>query len=263
MSAFASEILRTLPSGYLTLSQVREWIRTRNPEDLYRLPQQDVPVENSEIEDLAEILAHGSLRDPSKVRDLLDIVALLSKGELRAIGSAYGTQKPKFLPPPYWTDLVLINEKTKAHRHVITGACFKRNIFWHFDGIRRGLGEFYLHLRFDAKRVLKIWPPNALLPDKEIEIKSDARTARARKPAPDAIVDREITRVYDQCEQNKSKPPNVRELVHLVRLSLNGKGYHASGLKIQDIAKRDKHRARRRPRGVTLASERRKSKVIV
>jgi hypothetical protein len=65
-----------------------------------------------------------------------------------------------------------------------------------------------------------------------------------------------ITAIYDMAEQERSKPPNIKEIVKPVQNALRTLGYEASGRQIQGIAEEPKFRNRRRKPGPTIRSER-------
>lgn len=75
-------------------------------------------------------------------------------------------------------------------------------------------------------------------------------------PAPDGMIDKTIIEIYDEHAESGSKPPNIKEIALLVQHRLRSKGCYASGLHIQRVA--DKHKHRRRKPGRTLASENRR-----
>jgi hypothetical protein len=67
-----------------------------------------------------------------------------------------------------------------------------------------------------------------------------------------------ISDSYSESERARQKPPNIKEIVSLVRLKLAAKGHAASGRQIQKLAEADKYKKRRRRPGPTLASEKRR-----
>jgi hypothetical protein len=85
-----------------------------------------------------------------------------------------------------------------------------------------------------------------------IERKSEPKL----KIAPESKIDHLISTEYDAAEQNGSKPPNLKEIIGPVQARLRAEGYNASGRQIQKLAEADKHKARRRPPGRTLGTDR-------
>jgi len=69
------------------------------------------------------------------------------------------------------------------------------------------------------------------------------------RPATDSRIEAAITRVYDEAEKNKTKPPNINEVVGPVQTVLKEAGKRASGKKIKELAGAEKHAKRRGPTG--------------
>jgi hypothetical protein len=82
-------------------------------------------------------------------------------------------------------------------------------------------------------------------------------TSPALKSAPEPKIDEAISAEYDNAKQKGLKPPNVREIVPLVRIRLRAQGLNASGRQIQRVADADKHKSCRREPGRTVASDKR------
>jgi hypothetical protein len=76
------------------------------------------------------------------------------------------------------------------------------------------------------------------------------------KMATAEIVDREISRAYEQAKDAGEKPPNIREVLAPVRASLAVLGYFASKAQIKEVAGNEKHAAQRLPRGRIPAGRR-------
>jgi hypothetical protein len=74
------------------------------------------------------------------------------------------------------------------------------------------------------------------------------------------MINEAIKEEYDHAEKTGVKQPNVKQIVSPVQARLGAKGFHASGNYIQQIADAPEHKARRRPRGRTVASEKRRHK---
>jgi hypothetical protein len=92
------------------------------------------------------------------------------------------------------------------------------------------------------------------------EIGLESRGPRRRKtkplrPAPDTKIHKAISAAYDRAEATHAKPPNLRQIIPSVQARLRKDGYEASGRQIQELARESQHAARRRKRGVTVASE--------
>ena len=77
-------------------------------------------------------------------------------------------------------------------------------------------------------------------------------------PAPAAEIRAEIVAVYDEYEKTDRAPPNIKKLGKVVKDRLRARGFEASANSIQEIGSEQVFRARRRPSGVTLASEQRR-----
>jgi len=71
-------------------------------------------------------------------------------------------------------------------------------------------------------------------------------------------IDYAITAVYHDAEADRVKPPNLKELVPLVKSKLRTDYRDATYQRIQECAGTDSHRRRRRPAGRTVASDRRR-----
>jgi hypothetical protein len=91
---------------------------------------------------------------------------------------------------------------------------------------------------------------------KQKEAGATETTPKSRlQMASDRKIDDAISVEYDKAGQQCLKPPNVKEIVGLVRDRLEAEGYHASGRQIQTLAEAKKHKDRRRPPGRTVTSE--------
>jgi hypothetical protein len=75
-------------------------------------------------------------------------------------------------------------------------------------------------------------------------------------PAREGSIHEAVAAVYDAAEQAGRKPPNIKELIPLVKTELNRNGLDATYARIEDCAGDAKHKARRRQPGRTLKSER-------
>jgi hypothetical protein len=77
----------------------------------------------------------------------------------------------------------------------------------------------------------------------------DRRDGEARfnepRPASDPAIDEAISKAYDDANAARQKPPNLVEIVALVKAILASQGESASGPKIQKLARAAKHKARR------------------
>jgi hypothetical protein len=62
-------------------------------------------------------------------------------------------------------------------------------------------------------------------------------------------IDREVSRAYEHAKAAGERPPNLREIVPLVRALLAVLGYFASRPQIQEVARREKYAAQRIPPG--------------
>jgi hypothetical protein len=91
-------------------------------------------------------------------------------------------------------------------------------------------------------------PPNPGAQDRNDELRM----------APPSMINTEIGDAYSAAERASQKPPNIKEIAKMVKLSLREKGYQASVPKIQELASAPKHKKRRRKPGATVASEKRR-----
>jgi hypothetical protein len=105
----------------------------------------------------------------------------------------------------------------------------------------------------DFKRWIKRWVAR-MIQDTD-EAVSQLESVKSLKAAPVAEIHEAISAVYDKAELERSKPPNIRELIKPVQRKLLADGYEASGRRIQEIAGATKHRNRRRKPGRTLKSQ--------
>jgi hypothetical protein len=76
-------------------------------------------------------------------------------------------------------------------------------------------------------------------------------------PATDRVIQDEIRRVYDHARINRTKPPNINEVVEPVQARLREMGQTASAAQIKKIGEKPEFKNRRRPPGKTLRSEKR------
>jgi hypothetical protein len=79
-------------------------------------------------------------------------------------------------------------------------------------------------------------------------------TLPARK-ATDVRIREAITAVYDKAGRDGQKPPNVRQIAKPVQEVLGNQGFEASARHIEKLASENPFKARRRPPGATLKSE--------
>jgi hypothetical protein len=75
------------------------------------------------------------------------------------------------------------------------------------------------------------------------------------KQAPDKLIEKAISDVYDLADASGAKPPNIKELVNPVQHRLKANGFKASGSKIQVIGGDPKFKGRRGRIGKTLKKE--------
>jgi hypothetical protein len=249
-------------STYLTVYQVYMWIRFRTPEAVEER-QRDYAISNHELKALQEEIAGKAVAKSRSLDALLQLSAALEAGRVKATGRLNWIGNPRVLPAHYWPHLTLANRNHTVQKSWIEQicACFRIES-------RR---DFWSDLRFDAKRVLMVWPTPA---DRRQQREQDgARAARIQRggleasnavrkrelrSAPDPVIHKAISGVYDEAERAAQKPPNVKEIVVPVQKSLSDQGYEASGRRIQQLADADKYRSRRRRPGATMKSERRR-----
>jgi hypothetical protein len=101
-------------------------------------------------------------------------------------------------------------------------------------------------------------PPPSLGSDASRGENQPSRSPGQLKPAPQRIVIEAITCAYDAAEDAGRKPPNIKELPAAVQPFLQQKGFYSSGRRIMQLGDREEFQSRRRLRGPTVASERRK-----
>jgi hypothetical protein len=111
----------------------------------------------------------------------------------------------------------------------------------------------------DFKRWFKGWVARIVQDTDEAALQLES--VKSLKAAPVAEIHEALGDVYDKAELERSKPPNIRELIKPVQRKLLADGYEASGRRIQEIAGATKHRDRRRKPGRTLKSELRSSRL--
>jgi hypothetical protein len=85
-----------------------------------------------------------------------------------------------------------------------------------------------------------------------------SRAPEELKPASEAMTKEEMWSVCNEEQAAGRKEPNVKELSALVQPRLQRKGRRASRQWIEKLAEAPEFKRRRRPRGKTVASERRK-----
>jgi hypothetical protein len=249
---------------YLTLSQVCDWIVHRDPEKIRKLSRFDyynTAISDSDIEHLRGLFA-GALAN-SRVDALQQLLAALEASRVKATGRRYFSSNPGSLPAHYWPRLTFFNHK--GPRGIETCVRFKTE----------QTGPFWSDLLFGTKGVLAVWPPptgrkqtEPGAEDGSIDKRGQhhpggmsgaARGAkRELRPAPDSMIHKAISEVYDEAEKCALKPPNVKEIVAPVQTMLLDKGYEASGRHIQELAEHRMHKSRRRKPGTTVASEKRR-----
>jgi hypothetical protein len=75
--------------------------------------------------------------------------------------------------------------------------------------------------------------------------------------ASDRMITDEVSRAYNIADKESQKPPNIKELVKVVKAALREKSHKASGAQIEEVGNRSEFAGRRRLAGKTLKSERR------
>jgi hypothetical protein len=128
----------------------------------------------------------------------------------------------------------------------------------HFPFRRRG------HRIFLARKAMlalarRHWvPPFSGWPDASEGESQPSRSQVELKPASTAMINEAIRCAYDAAEAAGTKPPNIKELPAAVQPLLQQKGFFASKRRIMQLGEAEEFKRRRRPRGKTVASERRK-----
>src|SRR5262249_15322793 len=128
----------------------------------------------------------------------------------------------------------------------------------HFPFRKRG------HRIFLARRAILAFarrhgvPPPSWCSDATKRKTQPSRSQVKLKPAPERIVIEAIRCVYDAAGDAGTKPPNIKELPAAVQPFLQQKGFYSSGRRIMQLGDREEFQSRRRLRGTTVASERRK-----
>jgi hypothetical protein len=190
---------------------------------------------------------------------LLQLVAALEAGGVKATGIRAGLGNPRSLPAHYWHHLTLTNRFNLWREREQTCAVFKTE----FNG------DFWSDLRFNAKGVLALWPAPAGHPQSEFEngraqhrrpvVGEAAPEVKGKlRPAPDFLINKTISEVYYDAERAGLKPPNLKEIAAPVQKKLSAKGHEASARRIQQVAEADEHKSRRRKPGTTVMSEKRR-----
>jgi hypothetical protein len=80
-------------------------------------------------------------------------------------------------------------------------------------------------------------------------------SAATMRPTPESKIEEAISAAYDTAEQEKSKPPNLKEIAKPVQDALRAEGYEASGRRTQKIAEAEKFQRRRRRPGRTWTAD--------
>jgi hypothetical protein len=94
--------------------------------------------------------------------------------------------------------------------------------------------------------------------DRPRDVSEPSRAPEELKPASEAMTKEEMWSVCNEEQAAGRKEPNVKELSALVQPRLQRKGRRASRRWIEKLAEAPEFKSRRRPRGKTVASERRK-----
>lgn len=272
--------LSTFHTSYLTVYQVVRWIRDRDPEVLEGL--WDFPIDDDDLRALQDKIADKAVAQSRSLDALLQLLAALETGRVKATGSLKWVGNPRLLPAHYWPHLTLAN-RTDGDWKTETCACFRSKsraeFFSEHDRTKfqrtESRRDFWSDLRFDAERVLTVWPhptgrkhqrpeeddvtdEHAQCP--RLAVSNSVREPEMR-PASDSIIHKTISEVYNESDKSGLKPPNVKELVAPVQTMLRDKGYQASGRHIQELAQDARHKRRRRKPGATVASETRAKSV--
>jgi hypothetical protein len=74
--------------------------------------------------------------------------------------------------------------------------------------------------------------------------------------APKDMINEKIRAEYDQAETEQWKPPNLREIIEPVQEALRAEGFDTSGKHIQELARAEEFKKRRRKPGPTVKSDR-------
>jgi hypothetical protein len=268
-------LLPTFHTPFLTMYQVLWWILYRDRKVLEYDPRWDnFPIFDDDLQalqdkitagesdaDLQDKIAAGkSVANSSVVDALLQLLASLEAGRVRATGRLRWDGNPAPLPAHYWPHLTLTNRTIPHHWQERICACFRTEL----------KGKFWSDLRFNVKGVLAVWPPRtgqkqsergeeAVTIDTRRRLRSEAarETKHELRPVPDSMIHKTISEVYNDADRRGLKPPNVKEIVAPVQERLIATGYEASGLRIQQLAGSDRYKNRRRKPGATVASEKR------
>jgi hypothetical protein len=88
-----------------------------------------------------------------------------------------------------------------------------------------------------------------------LDMGCDAQAIPTLRNATTKMIKDAIRAAYDKADTAKGKPPNLVEIAKVVRADLRATGFHASGKRVQELARDDEFSKRRRPPGVTLMSE--------
>jgi hypothetical protein len=266
----------TFHTSYLTVYQVVRWIRDRDPEVLEG--QWDFPIDDDDLRALQDKIADKAVAKSRSLDALLQLLAALETGRVKATGRLKWVGNPRLLPAHYWPHLTLANRTDRPDWTLPTKpqtcACFRTKSREDFLSERewtefqnsesRRNRDFWTDLRFDAKRVLTVWPPRPEEDDVTDEraqchglVGSVSGREPEMRPASDSIIHKTISEVYNDSDRRGLKPPNVKELVKPVQTILRDNGYQSSGRHIQELAQNGRHKSRRRKPGATVASEKR------
>jgi hypothetical protein len=99
-------------------------------------------------------------------------------------------------------------------------------------------GIFYLH----RAGCVETWPHLAPL---LTPVRAAARLSKAKA----SVIRDEIRNVYDECQKNGTKPPNIKELAEPVEVRLRARGYMATAKRTMEIGKEKEFAERRGQQG--------------
>jgi hypothetical protein len=246
-----------LHTSYLTVYQVHNWILYRTFDILKDQTTSNFAISDCDIRELQDVITGRAIVKSRAVDALLQLLAALEAGSVKATGIRAWRGNPRSLPAHYWHHLTLTN-RFNPWTGRETCAVFKTE----FNR------DLWSDLRFNAKGVLAVWPP-AGHPQSESEsghaqhcrpvVGEAAPEVKGRlRPAPDFLIHKMISEVYSDTERAGLKPPNLKEIAAPVQERLSAKGHEASARRIQQVAEADEHKGRRRKPGTTVTSEKRR-----
>jgi hypothetical protein len=207
----------------------------------------------------AEILTEG-MADEGQIaqsRRLIDAMTFLDLAAKRGLCEVWGikghTTTPAKIEPAILDALALecdagrSNESEEyreaAYEPKISGGDF--------------CGQVWSRLRYrrDQIEALKRAPSHAPMADPHSPHDKGLRQLRLGPAKHEGLIHEAISAIYDACEQQGVKPPNIAEIAKPVAAHLGKRGFQTTGVAIKKLANKPQHAKRRHPKGVTIRGQ--------